>query len=547
MSTIQSQVNRARRRILVGLFGRALCVTLFVSLVVATLAIGAAAIWAIETPFRTWSTYWLAGASVAGVLAAMGYAIVKLPPPAAVAGELDRRFGLRERVSSVMLLGKDQQSSPFGEALVSDAERRASQLAIADKFALRPNKWGWLPVSIVPVLTLILLFAEPARPTIASSTKSVDSVETEQVKTATEQLKRRIQAQRRKAEIEGLDDAEDMFRKLEADLDKVAEKKNLNRKDAMIAMNDLKKELEKRRDELGSPEQVQRALAQMKGLESGPADQVAKSMEKGDFGKAKELIQDLAKKLKDGKLSQEEKAQLKKQIEQMQQQMQQAAEQHEQKKQDLQKQIDQAKQEGRGDDAAKLQTQLDGLEAQNGQMQKMQQMAESMKKAAEAMESGDAQQAGEALEEMSDQLQEMQQEMSEMEELQQAMDSLSQGKNQMRCKSCGGLGCEKCRGNQDGGKGGNEWGRGKGSGTGPETDLDSNTYDTQVRGDLQKGEVITSGTAEGPNRKGATQQEIQQAVENVLSNESDPLESQTLPRDEREHAEQYFNRLRDGT
>ena len=338
-----------------------------------------------------------------------------------------------------------------------------------------------------------------------------------------------------------------MFRKLEADLDKVAEKKNLNRKDAMIAMNDLKKELEKRRDELGSPEQVQRALAQMKGLESGPADQVAKSMEKGDFGKAKELIQDLAKKLKDGKLSQEEKAQLKKQIEQMQQQMQQAAEQHEQKKQDLQKQIDQAKQEGRGDDAAKLQTQLDGLEAQNGQMQKMQQMAESMKKAAEAMESGDAQQAGEALEEMSDQLQEMQQEMSEMEELQQAMDSLSQGKNQMRCKSCGGLGCEKCRGNQDGGKGGNEWGRGTGSGTGPETDLDSNTYDTQVRGDLQKGEVITAGTAEGPNRKGATQQEIQQAVESVLSKESDPLESQTLPRDEREHAEQYFNRLRDGS
>ncbi len=547
MSTIQSQLNRARRRILVGLFGRALCVTLFVSLVVATLAIGAAAIWAIETPFYTWSTYWLAGTSVAGILVAMGYAIIQLPPPAAVAGELDRRFGLRERVSSAMLLGKDQQNSPFGMALVSDAERRAGQLAIADKFALHPNKWGWLPVSIVPVLTLILLFAEPARPTIASSTKSVDSDETEQVKMATEQLKRRIQAQRRKAEIEGLDDAEDMFRKLESDLDKVAEKKNLNRKDAMIAMNDLKKELEKRRDELGSPEQVQRALAQMKGLESGPADQVAKSMEKGDFGKAKELIQDLAKKLKDGKLSQEEKAQLKKQIEQMQQQMQQVAQEHEQKKEELQKQINQAKQDGRGEDAAKLQTQLDGLEAQNGQMQKMQQMAESMKKASEAMESGDAQQAGDALQEMSDQLQEMQQEMSEMEELQQAMDSLSQGKNQMRCKSCGGLGCEKCRGNQDGGKGGSEWGRGKGSGTGPETDLDSNTYDTQVRGDLQKGQVITSGTAEGPNRKGATQQEIQNAVERVLSKESDPLESQTLPRDEREHAEQYFNRLRDGS
>jgi hypothetical protein len=76
--------------------------------------------------------------------------------------------------------------------------------------------------------------------------------------------------------------------------------------------------------------------------------------------------------------------------------------------------------------------------------------------------------------------------------------------------------------------------------------LDANTYDTKVRGDLQKGRSIVAGTADGANRKGTTLQEIREAVEEVLAKESDPLENQTLPKDEREHAEQYFNDLREG-
>ncbi len=548
MNTIQSQVKRARRRILAGLFGRALCVSLFVALLISTLAIGAAAIWDVPVPLDIWSTWWVTGGVLGAILSAGVYAFVKRPTMQLVASELDRRFGLRERISSTMMLDSVQQQSPLAGALIADAQRRAGQISIAEKFSLRPNQWTWLPVSMVPVLALVMFLVEPAKSSVASAAKSVDAAEAAQVSTAAEQLKRRIQAQRRKAEMEGLEEAEDLFRKLEADLDKVTQKNDLNRKDAMIAMNDLKKEIEKRREELGSPDQVQRALAQMKGLESGPAEKIAKAMEDGDFSKAKELVKELTQKLKDGKLTQADKDQLKKQMEQMQQQLQQAAQEHEQKKEQLKQQIDQAKREGRGEDAAKLQTQLNGLEVQDSQVQKMQQMAEAMEKATQAMENGDVQKASESLDQISDELDAMQQEMSEMEELQQAMDQLSECKSQMRCQSCGGAGCEQCRGgNADQAKGGSQWGRGTGSGTGPETDLDTNSYDTKVRGDVQKGEVVTAGTAEGPNRKGASQQEIQQAIESVLANESDPLENQSLPRDEREHAEQYFNRLRDGS
>lgn len=544
MRTVESQVCRARRRIILGLFGRALIVTLFVALVLSTLAVASTALWVIDVSLEIWALAWVAGSVGAALLAAAGYAVYRTPSSAAVAALLDQRFGLRERLSSSLLMDGVQRQTPFGNALVADAERRASQLAVADKFALRPNKWSWLPVSMIPVLALALFFAEPAQ-RLSASSQEPDAAEVEQVKTAVEQLKKRIQTQRRKAEVEGLEESEDLFRKMEADLDKIAKQNKLNRKDAMIAMNDLKKELEQRREQLGSPEQVQRALSQMKGMDDSPAKKVAESIAKGEFDKAQQLVQDLAKKLKDNKLSDAEKEQLKNQISQMRDQLQQAAEQHEQKKEQLRQQIEQARREGRGEDAAKMQQQLNGLEHQDGQMQKMQQMADAMQKAAQAMESGQSAEAAEALDEIGEQLNEMQQEMSEMEELQEALDKFSESKSQMRCKSCGGGGCEGCRSQGDS-KGGSNWGTGRGSGTGPETDTETETYDTQVRGDVKPGQAITAGTAAGPNRKGVSQEQIREAVENVLSNESDPLENQTLPRDEREHAEQYFNQLREG-
>ena len=144
------------------------------------------------------------------------------------------------------------------------------------------------------------------------------------MQTVASQLKKRIQQQRRKAESEGLKEAQELFEKMEADLDKITKRQDLDRKDAMIAMNDLKKQLEERREQLGSSEQMRRALSQMKGLESGPGEKVAKSIEQGNFGKAEEMVKQLANKMRDGKLDDQEKQQLKKQIEQMKQAMKKA-------------------------------------------------------------------------------------------------------------------------------------------------------------------------------------------------------------------------------
>ncbi|MCG8653678.1 MAG: hypothetical protein MI861_27820, partial [Pirellulales bacterium] len=304
MNRIESQVHTARRRLILGRFGRALCVTLFAALIVATIAVALPAIRVMEIDYSTWNYAWVAGASVVALIAAAIYALVWAPSVESVASEVDKRFGLKERLSSSLTLDDLDKDSDFGVALVADAEKRAAQLEIADRFALKPSKLGWLPVSLVPLLALVILLAEPAKETDASSTEKVDAVEVKQIQTVAAQLKKRIQQQRRKAESDGLKEAKELFEKMEADLNKITKREDLSRKDAMIALNDLKKQLEERREQLGSSEQMRKALSQMKGIESGPGEKVAKSIEKGEFGKAKEMAQQLANQMRNGSLTQ---------------------------------------------------------------------------------------------------------------------------------------------------------------------------------------------------------------------------------------------------
>ena len=557
MNRIEYQVRSARRRLILGTFGRALCMTMFAALIVATIAVAIPAIWVLDIDFNTWAYSWIGGAAVAALLSATVFALVSAPTATEVAAEVDRRFGLRERISSSMTLDQRDQESDFGLALMADAEKRAAQLEVADRFSLRPSRLSWLPISLVPVLAIVLLLVEPAaRESNASSTSKVDSAEIKQVKKVAEQLKKRLQQKRRNADADGLKEAKELFEKIEADLDKITSGKKMDRKDAMIAMNDMKKKLEERRGQLGTADEMKKLMAQMKGLEAGPAEKVAKAMENGKFGEAQKMVNELAKKMRDGKLSEQQKQQLKKQVEQMKQQLQKAVQQQKQKMQDLQRQIEQARREGRGQDAAKMQQQLNQMQQQGAQMQQMQQMAEAMNQAQKAMQQGDGAKAADALQQLSDQLGQMGKEMSELEDLQSAMDQLSQSKSQMRCQNCGGGGCKACQGMGQGmqfgmgdGQGqqpGMGLGKGQGQGDRPENENETNTYETQVRGDVKKGRAIIAGIADGPNRKGVTREDLKHAIEGALSEESDPLENQTLPRAEREHTQDYFNKLRDG-
>lgn len=568
MNQIESKVRAARRRMILGRFGRLLSGALAITWLVAGIAIAARSIWVLPWDNELWAWAWLGGSTIVGLTIAIFGSFAKRPSLVAVATEVDQRYEMKQRLGSVLAMRKDDLESPMGQALVDDAAKRAEQIELYDRFPIGPTRLGWLPV--LPALLLVIAwFAGPATLGNASTQPtSTMLAQAEQVKKTTEALKKKISDQRKKAEAAGLKDAAEMFTKLEAKVDKMAQREAVNPKEAMIAMNDLKKQLDERRKQIGDPESLRQTLAKMSESEKGPAESIVKAMKEGDFGDAKEKAKALAEKIRSNDLTPEQKAALEKQVQALRDQLKQAAENHEAAKQQLKEKIEEAKREGRGEEAAKLQQQMNEMEGKDAQMQKMQQMAEAMSDAAEAMAKGDAEQAAEAMEGMADQMGEMQEAMEELQDIEETLDTLSQSKDQMLCKKCSGQGCESCKGNgqgkgegegegngkdgdkpgKGGGKGGLKYGLGKGSGlSGPEEkEQDSQSYESQVRGDPKKGRGMNAGFADGPNRKGVTREDVKQAVLGAISEESDPLENQNLPRSERDHAREYFDKLRSG-
>lgn len=545
MNRIEQKVSAARRRLILGRFGKAICGTLFLGLVVATAAVALPGLLAIDVDFRSWVYGWVGGAIGVAVMVAAVVAWATAPSRVEVAAEVDRRFGLGERLSSSLALSDRERDSDFATALLADAERRAEQLQVADQFALRPSKLGWLPLAVMPLLVVALLVVDPVGRTSAGIAPAVDPAETQQVKVVAQQLRQQLEQQRQKAASADLKEATELYEQLTAKLDRVMSRKPLDRKEALIAINDLKQQLEQRRNQLGSSQEMRKALAQLNGVPGGPAEKIAKSVAQGDFNQARDLVKELAKQLRDDTLSDAEREQLQQQINQLREALENAAQQHASQQQALQQMIDQARQAGRGDEAARLQQKLNQLQQQQAAMQDLADMAQAMAQSAEALEQGDSAAAAEALEQLGDQLGQMASQMSELENLQATLNDVVQSKAQMRCSQCQGGGCQSC---QPGARPADQAGAGIGSGAGqsspPEAEGPSNTYETQVRGQFRRGQAIVAGVADGPNRKGVSREELKEAVATALTEAADPTENQTLPRTEREHTQSYFQQLR---
>ena len=164
---------------------------------------------------------------------------------------------------------------------------------------------------------------------------------------------------------------------------------------------------------------------------------------------------------------------------------------------------------------------------------------------------------------MAQDLDQLQEQLDQIENLQEVLDQLADAKNAMKCDQCGGAGCKACEGSgkegmegvgegEGKGKGKNKNGKGKGLGEGqgtgerPEEETDKSFYDTKVNADAKAGEAVRVGDAGGNNIAGRSKESVKEAVVGALAKEPDALEDVNLPRDQREHAKQYFDKFRKG-
>jgi hypothetical protein len=567
MEEIKRQVKRARRRMVLQQFLTIVGWSLFATLLVGAIGLAIPKIWVLTGIDReAWKWTWIGGSIASGLLMAgvWTYLIRRSALEAAI--EIDRRFGLKERVSSTLALEPEELNSDIGKALMQDAVRRVERIDVREQFKVSPSWRNVLP--ILPAIALVLLPLLPDAATKkAEASASAKANEQKQVKKSFQKLVEQKRGEAQKADPTKLEQS-DFQKMIDQKIDKLINKEGLDRKNAMIELNKLANEIDKRKQQLGGAEKMKQELEKLTKLEKGPADKLADAMKEGDFQAAQKELQKLQEKLQAGELSKDDEKALAKQAEKIKERIEEKMEQHKQARADLQKQIEQKMQQGDVAGAEKLQQKLDQMNQEADQLeQKMGKMAENLDQLAKAMQEGGKegqQKAADQLGKIAQDLKAMEKDLQEMENLDELMDQLADAKEAMKCEQCDGAGCKACQGNgnkmadgdgedgKDGKKnskmaGKGKTGKGRGQGERDEEETDTKAYDTRVAGDPKKGESVRIGDAEGKNAKGKVSIEIiKNEIATDVGNDADASDDTALSRDLKKHAREYFDKFRKG-
>src|SRR5262249_29408376 len=151
---------------------------------------------------------------------------------------------------------------------------------------------------------------------------------------------------------------------------------------------------------------------------SGPGDQFAKEMARGEFQKAAEELKKLQEKLTSGKLSDAEKKALREQLGEMSKQIQKLANLDQRKQQ-----LEEARKNG-GLSQQQFEQEMAKLNEQAKGLQSLHQLASQLGRAGEQLQKGDAQKAAESLGMSQKELAEMAKQLQELEALDGALAEL---------------------------------------------------------------------------------------------------------------------------
>ncbi len=278
---------------------------------------------------------WLGMLGLSTALALIGSVIavlLRMPSRAFSALALDEAFGLRERATTALLLSEEQRNTPAGQALIEDLRQRVVQLDVASRFPMRLPRRAWLVPAAAVVLALVVNFYNPTISSASSPTvaKTPESKKDDTAKAALEELRQQI-AQRRKRIG---DFRSDQFEELETNIDRLLEKaenaeSDADRQAAIEELTRLAAEIANRHKELNRLSALQQQLRNNSDLrqnQDGPAKDFQDALSKGDIEEARKQLESLAQKLKDGKLTEEEKQKLAEQLRSLKEKLNELAE-----------------------------------------------------------------------------------------------------------------------------------------------------------------------------------------------------------------------------
>ena len=541
MSELDRPIGRVWRRLRFQRFLAALVWCWAGGLAVVALALAVERVTNRVIPGPDWALFALAG----GVGLVMAAVVAALSGPSRIdaAVAIDRAFHLNERLSTALTLPSDLIESSAGRALLSDAARQVADLDVRPAFGPRVPRLAWVP--LVPAAVALGLLFAPELAQLRAQAKPADPLEKKLVIEQTKALGKKIASQRKEIEKTKFPEAEKLLAQIEKAVDDLAKAPPAQKDKAMVELNKMTDALKERQKQLGSPDQINRQLSQLKEMSNqGPADQFGKDLAKGDFLKAANELKKIQEKLASGKMSEGEKKALKEQLGEMSKQLEKLANLDQRKKQ-----LEEARKSG-GLSEEQFKQEMAKLNAQSKNLQKLSQMAQKLENAKQAMEQGDMKKAAEALGTSEKQLSEMAKNLQELESLDGAMADLQDAKNGMAGDGMNTLGDALdgfARGGAGRRNGGNGLGRGRGEGDRPEAPDQTSEYTTKVKQQLRKGKAIAEGTAPSNTpMKGQSVIDIQAEIATSAGTSADALTNQKVPRNIEKHVRGYFDQINKG-
>jgi hypothetical protein len=221
MDEIKRQVGRAHRRLVIQQFLFVMGWSLFATLLVAVIGLAIPRIWVLAVDQQVWDWSWIGGGIAAGFVVAGLWTWIIRRTQLDAAIELDRRFGLKERVSSTLALGPEELDTEIGQALVTDAVRRVERIDVREQFQVKPTWRALLPLAPALAIVAIIGLLQFATQREAGATTEQTVAVKQQIKTATQKLLEKTRETEKRAAELGLKDA-DALKEINKELDKLA-------------------------------------------------------------------------------------------------------------------------------------------------------------------------------------------------------------------------------------------------------------------------------------------------------------------------------------
>ena len=542
----QQKVRAVWLRCSVNLFLRNAGWVLVIAGAIAALAVLTEKLLAVPVlvPWRLWA-FW----TVAAALTVVPW-LLRLPNRMQASLLLDERLRLHERFSTTLALADSED--PFAKAARAESLKAVQGANVRGHFPIGLSRHWYYGAAVWLVAIALVLFL-PQQDLLGFLRRQEEQQQKQQeLEQARTEVKETTEAV--SAAVKQLGDAE-LEQELET-LDELAQagEPEEAKRQAIKAMGDLSEKIKRMQSgaQMEAANMLEQKLRRLRGSVDPFAQQIRMALAKGDFAQAANILTQLQKQLGDGKLSDQQRRQLAKQLQELAKELQNLAEQ----KRELEKELEKL---GLDKKLTKLTRQQlkQALEQQGLKPDMVEQLLKKMAACqgacslcaglAGAMSAGGGGVGGLSADDLADAIEQL----SALESLQQQAMLMQVSLDEIaRCMGCLGEGL--CQGACQGpfregwyqqftqGTGG------PGMGTGPratDTEGQTGSKTTRVTSESQEGPVVASWYFKDIQIKGESRRDFAEVVEAGRASAAEAISENQIPRKYEDAVKGYFGQL----